>query len=205
GEVFRKEVFPVVTPLAIDPGHPFPHLLNKSLNLVVVLQRPRQPEKLFAVVQVPAVLPRFVQLPSEKGHVFVPLETVIRLHLPELFAGMEIECCNAFRVTRDSEFEIDDDDVEDLLKAIEEEGRKRRRGEAVRLQLEADAPPEVERFLTARLDLDPLDVFRVPGLLDLTGLFQIYGLPGYPHLRDPQFVPQLVPEFAQSSGPWTLI
>jgi polyphosphate kinase len=205
GDVFRKEVFPVVTPLAIDPGHPFPHLLNKSLNLVVVLQRPRQSEKLFAVVQVPAVLPRFVPLPADKGHLFVPLETVIRLHLPELFAGMAIDRCNVFRVTRDSEFEIDDDDVEDLLKAIEEEVRKRRRGEAVRLQIEADAPPEVVRFLTARLDLEPGDVYPVPGLLDLTSLFQIYSLPGYPHLRDPQFVPQLVPEFAQATSPWSLI
>src|SRR5690242_13464542 len=85
-ELFHREVFPVLTPLAIDPGHPFPHLLNKSLNLVVVLQRPGHPEKLFAVVQVPSVLPRFVLLPSEPGatprHVFTPLETVIRLHLP---------------------------------------------------------------------------------------------------------------------------
>src|SRR5262249_24766180 len=90
GEVFRREVFPVLTPLAIDPGHPFPHLLNKSLNLAVLLRRPAHPEALFAVVQVPAVLPRFVALPGgDNGqagrHVFVPLETVIRLHLPELF------------------------------------------------------------------------------------------------------------------------
>src|SRR5262249_707504 len=90
-EVFRREGFPVLTPLAIDPGHPFPHLLNKSLNLAVILQRPAQPEKLFAVVQVPSVLPRFIPLSADKGHVFVPLETVIRLHLPELFPGMQLE------------------------------------------------------------------------------------------------------------------
>ena len=94
--VFRREIFPVLTPLAIDPGHPFPHLLNKSLNLAVLLQRPGDAEKLFAVVQVPAVLPRFVAAarserraePSGPRHVFTPLETVIRLHLPELFPGM---------------------------------------------------------------------------------------------------------------------
>src|SRR5262249_38392661 len=149
-------------------------------------------EKLFAVVQVPAVLPRFVQLPGEKGYVFTPLETVIRMHLPELFAGMELEHATVFRVTRNSDIEIDDE-VEDLLKTIEEEVRKRRRGAAVRLQIEADAPAEVEQFLMMALDLDPLDVYAVPGLLDLTGLFQIYGLPGFPQLRDPQFVPQLVP------------
>jgi polyphosphate kinase len=204
-DVFHREIFPVLTPLAIDPVHPFPHLLNKSLNLAVLLQRRGQAEKLYAVVQVPAVLPRFVPLPSERGYAFTPLETVIRMHLPELFAGMELEHAVIFRVTRNSDFEIDDDEVEDLLKTIEEEVRKRRRGAAVRLEIEADALPEVEQFLTSALDLDPLDVFRIPVLLDLTGLFQIHALPGFPHLRDPQFVPQPVPEFAQASNPWTAI
>jgi polyphosphate kinase len=208
-EMFRREIFPVLTPLAVDPGHPFPLLLNKSLNLAVILRRPGSPETLFAVVQVPSVLPRFVTLPSEPGpaprHVFTPLENVIRLHLPELFPGMEIEHDTVFRVTRNSDFEIDDDEVEDLLKTIEEEVRQRRRGAAVRLGIEADAPVEVEQFLMAALDLDPADVYRHPGLLDLTGLFQIHSLPGYPHLRDPQFVPQPVPEFAQATDLWKAI
>jgi polyphosphate kinase len=204
-EVFRSQIFPVLTPLAVDPGHPFPHLLNKSLNLAVLLQRPGQEGKLFAVVQVPAVLPRFVSLPSEKGDVFTPLETVIRIHLPELFGGMALEHATVFRVTRNSDFEIDDDEVEDLLKTIEEEVRKRRRGAAVRLEIEANAPTEVEQLLTTALDLDPSDVYRIPALLDLTGLFQIHSLPGYPQLRDPQFVPQPVPEFSQAANPWTAI
>jgi polyphosphate kinase len=205
GEVFRREIFPVLTPLAIDPGHPFPHLLNKSLNLAVMLQRPRDAEKLFALVQVPAVLLRFVQLPTEKGIVYVPLEAAIRQHLPELFPGLVIEQASAFRVTRDSEYEIDDDEVEDLLKTIEEEVRKRRRGDAVRLELEADANPEIEQFLTAALDLVAADVYRVPGLLDPTGLFQIYGLQGFPQLRDPAFQPQPVPEFANAANCWSAI
>jgi polyphosphate kinase len=205
GDLFRRVVFPVVTPLAIDPGHPFPHLLNKSLNLAVILHRPGQAEKLFAVVQVPAVLPRFVPLPADKGHVFIPLETVIRMHLAELFPGMELEQSTAFRVTRNSDIELDDDEVEDLLKAIEEEVKKRRRGAAVRLEIEAGAPAELEQFLMAALDLDPIDVFRLPGLLDLTGLFQIHGVPGYPALRDPQFVPQPVPDFPQPRNPWASI
>ncbi len=205
GEVFRREIFPVLTPLAIDPGHPFPRLLNKSLNLAVVLLRPGEAEKLVAVVQVPAVLPRFVQLQAEKGLAFTPLETVIRMHLPELFPGMQVDGATVFRVTRNSEYEIDDDEVESLLKTIEEEIRKRRRGAAVRLEIEADAPAEVEQFLTAALDLDATDVYRIPGLLDLAGLFQIYGLAGFPHLRDTHFVPQLVPEFVQASSPWAAI
>jgi polyphosphate kinase len=204
-EVFRKEIFPVLTPLAIDPGHPFPHLLNKSLNLAVVLQRPRQSDQLFAVVQVPAVLPRFVQLPAEKGYAFAPLETAIGLHLGELFPGMELEHAVVFRVTRDSEYEIDDDEVEDLLKAIEEEVRKRKRGAAVRLEIEAEAPAEIEQFLMTALHLEPADVFRMPGMLDPTGMFQIYALPGFTHLRDPQFVPQPAPDFASASSMWAAI
>jgi polyphosphate kinase len=214
-EVFRREIFPVLTPLAIDPGHPFPHLLNKSLNLAVLLQRPRNQEKLFAVVQVPAVLPRFVALPPPsapvggdgtgvRGHVFTPLEAVIRMHLPELFPGMELVHATVFRVTRNSEYEIDDDEVEDLLKAIEEEIRKRRRAFAVRLEIEADAPPEVRHLLMESLDLEPSDVYAPPGLLDLTGLFQIHGLTGFPHLHDPQFVAQPVPEF-QGASQWSAI
>jgi polyphosphate kinase len=242
-DVFRLQVFPVLTPLAVDPGHPFPHLLNKSLNLAVSLRRPSDPEKLFAVVQVPAVLPRFVQLPVEgaRGAVFaardeekngesrpageggaltplgpdprplapflfVPLETVIRLHLDELFPGMQLEEAVVFRVTRDSEYEIDDDEVEDLLKAIEEEVRKRRRGDAVRLEIDTAASPEVEQQLTAALDLDGLDVYRIAGLLDMTGLFQIYNLPAFPHLRDPQYVPQPLPELAaHPTNPWPVV
>ena len=204
-EVFRREVYPVLTPLGIDPTHPFPHLLNKSLNMAVLLRRPAHAEKLFAVVQVPSVLPRFLALPAERGHVFTALETVIRLHMSELFPGLELESSTVFRVTRDSEYEIDDDEVEDLLKAIEEEIRKRRRGVAVRLEIEVDAPPEVVGFLTDALDLDAVDVFQIPGMLDLTGLFQIHGLPGYSQLRDPAFTPQPVPEFLQATSLWAAI
>jgi polyphosphate kinase len=205
GDIFRREIFPVLTPMAIDPGHPFPHLPNKSLNLAVMLQRPGHDKRVFAIVPVPAVLPRFVFLPADKGHIFTPLETVIRMHLPELFPGMELDHPTVFRVTRDSEYEIDDDEVEDLLKTIEEEVRKRRRGTAVRLELETGASPEIEQRLLGWLDLEEQDLYRIPRLLDLTGLFQIHGLPGYHHLRDPQFVPQPIPEFSRANDIWEAI
>ncbi|HMC88988.1 MAG TPA: polyphosphate kinase 1 [Gemmataceae bacterium] len=204
-DVFSREIFPVLTPLAIDAGHRFPRLLNKSLNLAVMLQRPNHPEKLVAVVQVPAVLPRFLPLPAEKGHAFVPLETVIRMHLPDLFPGMTLDRATVFRVTRNSDFEIDDDEVEDLLKTIEEEVRKRRQGAAVRLEIEADAPAGIEQLLVERLDMDPSDVYRISGFLDGTGLFQMYSLPGYPQLRDPLFVPQQVPEFVHATNYWNAV
>jgi polyphosphate kinase len=203
--VFRKEVFPVLTPLAIDKGHPFPQLANKSLNLAVMLYRAGHEEPLFAVVQVPAVLPRFVALPSKRGHSFTPLETVIRLHMADLFPGMDIRCVTAFQLTRDGEYEIDDDDVEDLLKKIEEEIRKRRRGAAVHLAIEANASEEILDFLMSALDLEREDTTRATGMLDLAGLFQIYNLPGYSQLRDPYFAPQPTIDFSQAPDVWTAI
>src|SRR5207248_2377915 len=126
-------------------------------------------------------------------------------HLAELFPGMEMDDATVFRVSRNSEYEIDDDEVEDLLKTIEEEVRKRRRGFAVRLEIEPRAPEEVSQFLMQALDLEPSDVYGCGELLDLTGLFQVHALPGFPHLRDPQFVPQLVPEFSSASGMFAAI
>ncbi|MBY0514266.1 MAG: polyphosphate kinase 1 [Gemmataceae bacterium] len=213
-ELFRREIFPVLTPLATDPAHPFPHLLNKSLNLAVTLRRPGDAEPLFAVVQVPAVLSRFVQLPSSDPtrngpdgplYAFTPLEDVIRQNLGDLFPGMELGASAAFRVTRDSEYEIDDEGVEDLMRAIEAQVKARRRGHATRLEIEAGAPPDLESFLTTALDLDPPDVYRLAGPLDLTGLFQIYGLTGFPELRDPPFVPVPVQAFAQAATPWAAV
>ncbi|MFO0796291.1 MAG: polyphosphate kinase 1 [Gemmataceae bacterium] len=213
-ELFRREIFPVLTPLATDPAHPFPHLLNKSLNLAVTVRRPGDADPLYAVVQVPAVLPRFVPLPSGNParngaagplHVLAPLEAVIKAQLADLFPGMELGEAVCFRVTRDSEYEIDDEGVDDLLRAIEAQVKARRRGHAVRLEIEAGAPGDLEQFLTSALDLDPEDVYPVRGLLDLTGLFQVYGLPGFPELRDPPFVPAPVAAFAQALSPWAAV
>lgn len=203
-EFFHRQVAPVLTPLAIDPGHPFPHLANKSLNLAVMLRRSGHAEPLFAVVQVPAVLARFVSLPTKSGHAFVPLETVIRMHLPELFLGMELLHAAAFQVIRDHEFEIDEE-VDDLLKHLEEELRKRKRGAAVHLYVESVAPQILVQFLTSAFDLEDQDVTLAPGMLDLTGLWQIYHLPGYPHLRDPHFVPRPSPDWVRAPNVWAAI
>lgn len=201
---FNKQILPVLTPLAIDPGHPFPHLSNKTLNLAVMLQRAGLGEPLFAVVQVPAVLQRFVPLPTRSGHCFVPLERVIRMHLPEIFLGMELMGSTSFQVIRNREYEIDED-VEDLLKTMEEELRKRRRGSAVHLYLKESAAPPLVEFLTNAFDLDAEDVTHVPSMLDLTGLNQFYALPGYDQLRDPPYVPRPIPEFEQAPNMWAAI
>jgi polyphosphate kinase len=203
-QMFNKQILPVLTPLAIDPGHPFPHLANKSLNLAVLLKRTGLSEPLFAVVQVPAVLPRFVQLPTRSGHCFVPLERVIRLHLPEIFLGMELIASTSFQVIRNREYEIDEE-VEDLLKTMEEELRKRRRGATVHLYVKTTATPQLIEFLTSSLDLEAEDVTRVAGMLDLTGLTQLYNLHGYDQFRDPAFVPKPVAEFEQAPSIWAAI
>jgi len=227
-ELFRREIFPILTPLATDPAHPFPHLLNKSLNLVVSLKRPGDAEPLYAVVQVPSVMPRFVALPgttanreavresrvltqdittrkpdadTPRADAFVPLEDVIRLHLGDLFPGMELGRAVAFRVTRDSEYELYDE-VDDLLEEIEAHVKARRRGHPVRLEIEAGAPADTEHFLADGLKLPAEDVYPIPGPLDLTGLFQVYGVPGHADLRDPPFVPAPIPAFAQATTPW---
>lgn len=227
--VFTREIFPVLTPLSTDPAHPFPHLLNKSLNLAVTLRRPHEADPLYAVVQVPGVLSRFVALPTAIGskpvsgesknahlngepataplptHAFLPLEDAIRLHLSELFPGLEIGPVIAFRVIRDSEYELDDE-VDDLLEEIEAHVRARRRGHPVRLEIEDGAPSDPVQFLTDGLKLNAADVYQVPGLLDLTGLFQIYNnVPGFADLRDPPFTPAAVGAFAQSTNPWSVI
>lgn len=201
---FNKQILPVLTPLAIDPGHPFPHLSNKTLNLAVMLKRPHISEPLFAVVQVPAVLQRFVQLPTRSGHCFVPLERVIRMHLPEIFLGMELMASSAFQVIRNREYEIDDE-VEDLMKTMEEELRKRRRGAAVHLYVKDTASQPLVEFLTSAFDLESEDVTRVASMLDLTGLNQLYALPGYDQLRDPSYVPRPVPDFEQAGSLWAAI
>lgn len=229
-DLFRREIFPILTPLATDPAHPFPHLLNKSLNLAVSLRRPGAVEQLYAVVQVPSVMPRFVLLPgggpremvresrvlsqdatarksdpagaeAAPAYAFVQLEEVIRLHLSDLFPGMELGRAVAFRVTRDSEYELDDE-VDDLLEEIEAHVKARRRGHPVRLEIEAGAPPDTEQFLAEGLKLPAADVYQIPGPIDLTGLFQLYGVPGFADLRDPPFVPAPNPAFSQSAAPW---
>lgn len=206
--VFRREIFPVLTPLSTDPAHPFPHLLNKSLNLAVTLRRPNDADPQYAVVQVPGVLPRFLALPlaegAPAGHAFLALEDAIRLHLPELFPGLEVVSAAAFRVTRDSEYELDDE-VDDLLEEIEAHVRARRRGHPVRLEIDASAAADVPQFLTEGLKLNPADVYAIPGPLDLTGLFQLLGVPGFADLRDAPFTPAAVSAFAQTTAPWSAI
>jgi polyphosphate kinase len=179
--MFDERVYPVLTPLAVDPAHPFPYISNLSLNLAAVVRDPASGETRFARVKVPPALPRFIPLPD--GERFVALETLIAAHLDRLFPGMEILGHHPFRVTRDADFELDDEN-EDLLEAIESVLHRRRKfGEAVRLEVDASMSDEVLDVLCRELELAPAAVVVVDGPLDLSGLLDVYAL-DRPELKD---------------------
>ncbi len=191
--VFEEQIFPVLTPLAVDPGHPFPHISDLSLNLGVSIRDPLTGERSFARVKMPALLDRFVVMPD--GERFVPLEQVIARHLHLLFAGMHIEGCFPFRVTRNADLTIDEDEADDLLEAVELELRRRRRGRAVRLEVDPSMPDDVRDMLVRELELDPLDVFCQEGPLDLGGLFAVCEL-DRPELKYEPWQPVTEPRLA---------
>ncbi|MPZ15374.1 MAG: RNA degradosome polyphosphate kinase [Chloroflexi bacterium] len=171
---FNRQVFPVVTPLAVDPGHPFPYISNRSLNLAVLVRSPDAGRVRFARVKVPPLLPRFMAL--DDGETFVPLEDCIAANVDKLFPGMEVLEHHTFRVTRNTDVELDDEDADDLLRALEDELRSRRFRPAVRLEIEGSMPEHVLDLLARELQVRRADVFSLPGPLDLSGLWQLYEL-----------------------------
>ncbi len=173
-DVFQRQIFPVLTPLAVDPGHPFPYISNLSLNLVVQVQDPSTGERRIARVKVPPVLPRFVVMPD--GERFVPLEQVIAAHLETLFPGMSVGEHHTFRVTRNADLALEEDEADDLLVAIEMELRRRRFGRALRLEVGADMNDELVELLSTELEVGADGVFRVGAPLDLSGLWGVYAL-----------------------------
>ncbi|WNG52932.1 polyphosphate kinase 1 [Archangium minus] len=192
---FTTSVFLALTPLAVDPGHPFPHLRNKSLNVAVLLRRegPKRRRNVrgtsLAVVQVPSVLRRLVPVPTDKGSAFLLLGELIALCAGDLFPGYVVEHAAAFRVTRNWDINVDEEESEDLLSTIQEELRRRDRGAAVRLELDAVASPQIESLLTAALKLGPMDVYRQQAPLQPSDLMTLTELDLRPELRVEPFVP----------------
>jgi polyphosphate kinase len=185
--VFEDRIFPVLTPLAVDPAHPFPYISNLSLNLAVVVRDHASGEERFARVKVPPLLPRFVAVPNSTR--FVPLEQVIAAHLDDLFPGMDVLAHHPFRVTRDADFELDDDH-EDLLAAMEDVLRQRTKmGVAVRLEVDTRMTAEVLDLLCRELELEANDVYQVDATLDLAGLWELYSV-RRPELKYASFTSQ---------------
>jgi polyphosphate kinase len=190
---FSEELFPVLTPLAVDPSHPFPQLLNKSHNLIVRLIRPETPDISLAIVQIPRVLPRLLPIPEEAarelgaGTHFFFLQDLVRHFLARLFTGIEVREAHAFRMTRNSDLYIDDEEAENLLHTIEEELRRLSRGNAVRLEVEDGTPAEIERFLLETFKLTEADLYRLPGPINFIHLQPLFSSDAFPRLRDRPF------------------
>ena len=210
---FTEQVFPVLTPLAVDPAHPFPFVSGLSLNLAVTVKQPDDPGQHFARVKVPDNVDRFVELAERsalrdisagaegQGVVrYLPMEELIAAFLPVLFPGMEIVEHHAFRITRNADYEVEEDRDEDLLQALERELARRRFGSPVRLEIADDMTESMLELLLRELDVNPGDVVEVPGLLDLSSLWQIYGI-DRPALKDRTFVPATSPAFADRETP----
>ncbi len=200
-EYFHSKIFPVLTPLAVDPAHPFPYISGLSLNLAVLVRDPDSDIDRFARVKVPNNVARFVVVRQTVEQAeFLPIEELIAAHLWALFPGMRIVEHHLFRVTRNTDFEVDEDRDEDLLQALERELVRRRFGPAVRLEVAEDIDGEVLNLLTSEIDVQPGEVVRVPGLLDLTALSQVYEV-DRPALKEKPFVPATHPRFVDGETP----
>lgn len=189
--MFWKSLFPVLTPLAVDASHPFPQLLNKSANLLFLMRRPGHAQVTHGIVQLPRLFDRLIRIDpagDRSRHHYVLLRSLIRRHAAELFPGCEMLGSYALRVTRNSDLYFDDEEAENLLRTIEHELRKRNQGKAVRLEVEAGCPQEVEQMLLDTFGLEARDVYRLPGPMTLTDLLPLYAVDA-PHLKDRPFCP----------------
>jgi polyphosphate kinase len=200
-EYFRDQVFPVLTPLAVDPAHPFPYISGLSLNLAVQVRDPDTGAPRFARLKVPNNVPRFVRVASsDRDAMFLPLEDLIAAHLQQLFPGLDVIDHHLFRVTRNADLEVEEDRDEDLLQALERELARRRFGPAVRLEVAEPMDPRILDVLMSELEVDGSDVVHVPGLLDLGALWELYGL-DRPELKDEPFVPATHPRLSEGETP----
>ena len=203
-ETFRRDILPILTPLAVDPSHPFPQLLNKSVNLAILYSKPGSHDATrHAFVQVPRGIPRLINLPSTQPdhQEYLLLSELVRHCAGEVFPGMKIHGAWPIRITRNSELYIDEEEAQNLLLTIEEELQKRNRGAAVRLEIPTDCPAEMENFLLSHLQLLPEDTYRVAGPVNLTQIFALTeAARNNSGLRDPSFTPALPPSLPGGSA-----
>jgi polyphosphate kinase len=205
-ERFTNEIFPILTPIAVDPGHPFPHLRNKSLNLGVMFDETAEAN--FGVVQVPMMLPRLLEVQGYKGarHAYVLIEDLIARHAGNIFPGVRLRGTYTFRVTRNFDIEIDEEEADDLLQTIQQELRKRERGNAVRVEVAGSPTQTSLQKLVRALKLDEnRDVYHVDGMLNVADLMQLVTRDERRDLRDEPFAPQVVPALRDADDPFTVI
>ncbi|WP_455617528.1 RNA degradosome polyphosphate kinase [Eisenbergiella sp.] len=200
---FEENVYPVLTPMAVDSSRPFPLIRNKSLNIGALLSKRKEKGELeFATVQVPSVLARIVPIPAAEngGKAVILLEEVIERNISRLFLNYDVVCSHPFRIMRNADLTIDEDEAEDLLKEIEKQLKKRQWGQAIRLEVEAGMDKRLLRIIKDELSIEEEDIYRIDGPLDLTFLMKMYGLEGFEHLKEEKYVPQPVPEFMEEGS-----
>ena len=194
---FKENIYPVLTPMAVDSSRPFPLIRNKSLNIGAILKKKndKKAEEEFATVQVPAVLPRIIRLPNDQeGNVqVILLEEIIERNISELFLSYDVICAHPYRIMRNADLTIDEEEAEDLLKEIQKQIKKRQWGEAIRLEVEDNMDPSLLKVLKKELCIKNDDIYKINGPLDLTFLMKMYGMDGFSHLRAPKHVPAAVP------------
>lgn len=199
---YEENVYPVLTPMAVDSSRPFPLIRNKSLNIGALVTKKSGGELEFVTVQVPSVLPRIIQIPSEKEEekAVILLEEVIERNIQKLFLNYDIVCSYPFRIMRNADFSIEEDEAEDLLKEIEKQLKKRQWGQAIRLEVEQGIDVRLLEIIKRELSIKDEDIYQIAGPLDLTFLMKMYGLSGYDHLKEKGYaVPQPVPELPADS------
>ena len=193
-DYFKANVYPVLTPMAVDSSRPFPLVHNKSLNIAALLKKKSGDEELdFAVVQVPSVLSRIVEIPGEDERVVILLEEIIERNMDSMFLNYDIITAHPFRIMRNADLTIDEEEAEDLLKEIQKQLKKRQWGEAIRLEIEEDADKRVLKRLKKELDIHTGDIYEINGPLDLTFLMKMYGMAGFDHLKTAKYIPQANP------------
>ena len=200
---FEENVYPVLTPMAVDSSRPFPLIRNKSLNIGALLSKRKEKGELeFATVQVPSVLARIVPIPAgdNGGKAVILLEEVIERNISRLFLNYDVVCSHPFRIMRNADLTIDEDEAEDLLKEIEKQLKKRQWGQAIRLEVEAGMDKRLLRIIKDELSIEEEDIYHIDGPLDLTFLMKMYGLEGFEHLKEEKYVPQPVPEFMEEGS-----
>ena len=202
-QYFHENVYPVLTPMAVDASRPFPLIQNKSLNIAALIEDKSEPDKTdFATVQVPSVLPRFIPIPpakEEEPDTFILLEQIIEKNLDKLFLNYNVVCAHPYRIMRNADFTIDEEEAEDLLVEIESKLKQRRWGEVIRLEVEEKVSKKLLKILKEEFDVASEDVYKIQGPIDLTFLMKMYGLKGYDHLRIEPYTPQPVPEIPEGS------
>ena len=195
---FMENVYPVLTPMAVDSSRPFPLIVNKTLNLAALLKKKEEKEEVleFATVQVPSVLPRIVEIPSaEKGaRSVILLEEIIERNMAKLFLSYDVICVHPYRIMRNADLTIDEDDASDLLKEIQKQLRKRRWGEVIRLEVEEKIDKRLLKILRKEFEIKEDGIYRINGPLDLTFLMKMYGIEGFDDYKTPRYIPQPVPE-----------